>query len=47
MKKSEINAAFQEGENALYLLIQLICPECNKLVRVSFLADSKSMKVTR
>ena len=42
--KEDVDACFNEGENALYIVIQLICPECNKIVRLTFLADSKSMR---
>ena len=38
----EITDAFVEGDPALYMVIQLVCPECNKLVRVSLLTGGKN-----
>jgi len=39
---SDVDKAFSEGTNALYIVLQMMCPECNKLVRVSLLTNEMS-----
>jgi hypothetical protein len=43
-KQSEVDHVFSEGSNALYLVIQVICPECNKLVRLMYLGGKGELR---
>jgi hypothetical protein len=41
---SEVDRVFSEGTNALYLVVQMICPECNKLVRLMYLGGKGKLR---
>jgi hypothetical protein len=43
-KTSEVDRVFSEGTNAVYLVIQGICPECNKLFRLVLLTSGGELK---
>jgi hypothetical protein len=43
-KQSEVDRVFSEGTNAIYLVLQGICPECNKLFRLVLLTSGSDLR---